>query len=114
MNKKHEKEKSLKTKDQIEIGADIDKYLEAIIKKYEDFIEQKKSEFEHFGNKTRDPLVANLILADYPLGDEKEREERQLEVIKKIMRKVAKKQKEIEKEKDEKRKLLLLAIKKIR
>ncbi|MBA7529151.1 hypothetical protein ES705_21343 [subsurface metagenome] len=111
MNKKQKLEKSLKIKDQIEAGVDIDKYLEAILKEYEGFIEQKQNEFDYFCKKTQDTLLSKLMVADLYL---RRGEDEQLRIFKKIKKKIAEKQKQDNEEKEEKRKLLILAIKKIR
>ena len=113
MNKKNEKERSLKTKDQIEIGVDIDKYLEAILKKYEDFIEGERAGENFYIEKSQGDLLKRLTLEAVYRAFEGH-ENKQLKLIKKYEEGITKKQGEINKRIEERRKLLILAIKKIR
>jgi len=113
MKKKHELERLLKTKDQIEARVDIDKYLEAIIKKYEDFIEGERAEKDFYIKQSQEIFIKKLTIEAVNRAF-RGHENKQLELIKKYEKGITKKQGEINKIIEEKRKLLLLAIKKIR
>lgn len=110
MNKQKSLNQSLIKKGELIEGLDIDKYLEAILEKYEKFIEQRQNEFDYFCEKTQETLLKKLILAEFSRAAE---EKEQLRIFKKIKEKITKKQKEIDKEKEEKRKKLIYAIKRI-
>ncbi|MBA7478407.1 hypothetical protein ES707_13830 [subsurface metagenome] len=107
--------KNLIEKNEIIEGVDIDKYLETILKEYESFVNQKYDEFNYFREKAQESLAGKLCWSYFPIQrGEEEIRNGQIELIKRAERKIAKKQKEIDKEKDEKRKSLILAILKIR
>jgi len=105
--------RSLKTKDQIEIGADIDKYLEAIIREYESFIEKERAEEKYYIEQSQGDLLKKLTL-EAVYRTFRGHENKQLKLIKKFEEGITKKQGEINKKIEEKRKLLILAIRKIR
>jgi len=113
MKKKHELERLLKTKNQVEIGADIDKHLEAIIKKYEDFIEGERAEKDFYIKQSQEDFLKKLT-REAVYRAFRGHENKQLKLIKKYEEGITKKQGETNKIIDEKRKLLILAIKKIR
>ncbi len=107
--------KNLIEKNEIIEGVDIDKYLETILKEYESFVNQRYDEFNDFREKVQESLAGKLCWSYFPIQrGEEEIRNGQIELIKRTERKIIKKQKEIEREKDEKRKSLILAIKKIR
>ncbi|MBA7513652.1 hypothetical protein ES705_05669 [subsurface metagenome] len=107
--------KNLIEKNEIIEGVDIDKYLETILKEYESFVNQRYDEFNDFREKVQESLAGKLCWSYFPIQrGEEEIRNGQIELIKRTERKIIKKQKEIEREKDEKRKSLILAILKIR
>lgn len=105
--------RSLKVKDQIKAGVNIDKYLEAIIREYEIFIEKERAEEDFYIKQSQETLLKKLTLeAVYRAF--RGHENKQLKLIKKFEEGITKKQGETNKRIEEERKLLILAIKKIK
>lgn len=105
--------KSLIKKSEIIEGLDVDKYLEAVLEKYEDFIKGKKDSLDYCIKQNQEILLNKLTLEAVDRtfkGSENE----QLKLIKKFEQKITEKQEGINKEIEEKRKSLILAVKKIR
>ncbi|MBA7518746.1 hypothetical protein ES705_10819 [subsurface metagenome] len=103
--------KNLIEKNEIIKGVDIDGYLEKILDEYETFYFNKCDDFNYFVKETQDKLMVRLFTASCR---ENKDGDRRLDILNKFERKIAKRQKIRDKAIEEKRKLLILAIKKIR
>ncbi|MBA7580482.1 hypothetical protein ES708_22374 [subsurface metagenome] len=107
--------KNLIKKNDIIEGVDIEGYLKAILEEYERFYTDRRSDFNSFVKKAEESLFTKLTFTSLRLRNkEKEKEKELLEIFKKYEEKITKKDIEIDKAIEEKRRLLILAIKKTR
>lgn len=106
--------KNLIKKSEIIEGVNIDKYLKAILEEYERFYTTKRNDFNSFVEKAEGSLFTKLTFISLRLRDEKKEKEKELlKIFKKYEEKITKKDIEINEEIEEKRKLFILAIRKI-
>jgi len=103
--------KNLIEKNEIIEGVDIDGYLKKILDKYETFYFNKCDGFNYFVKEIQDKLMVELFTASCRKNKDGDR---RLDILNKFERKIAKRQKIRNEAVEEKRKLLILAIKKIR
>ncbi|GAI68713.1 unnamed protein product [marine sediment metagenome] len=92
---------------------DIDKYLEALLKEYESFIKGRNADLDYCIEQNQESLLTKLT-SEALLRTFRGSENEQLKLIEKFEKKITEKQEGINKEIEEKRKALILAIKKIR
>lgn len=105
--------KSLIEKSEIIERLDIDKYLEALLKEYEGFIKGRNADLDYCIEQNQESLLTKLT-SEALLRTFRGSENEQLKLIEKFEKKITEKQEGISKEIEEKRKALILAIKKVR
>lgn len=103
--------KSLIEKSEIIEGVNVDGYLKEILDKYETFYFNECDDFNYFVKETQDKLMVELLTASCRKNKDGDR---RLDILNKFERKVTKRQKIRDKVIEEKREMLILAIKKIR
>lgn len=103
--------KNLIKKSEIIEGLDVDKYLKEILGKYETFYFNESEEFNNFLKEIQGRFMVELLSESFR---RKIQGDRRLDILNKFERKIAKRQKKRDIAIEEKRKYLILAIKKIK